>query len=122
MVRHRTQLLRPVVATAALVIFVAFAAHGHWVAGLFYAAVPVLYLVTLTGKAVAGAPLSSWVVLAVIWGGALAALVVAVRESVGDQPDHWQLAVALWAGFLVLSASGVLLTIGARRLMRAARP
>ena len=109
-------------AVAALVVFVAFAAQGHWVAGLVYAAVPVVYLFGLAGKAGAGAPLSSWVLLAVVWGGALAALVNAVRESVGDEPDHWQLAVVLWAGFVVLSASGVLLTIGARRLMRAPRP
>ena len=76
-------LVRVVAAVASSVIFGAFFAHGLWVTGLVYAAVPLLYLLSLTGKAVAGVPLSSWALLAGVWVTALTALVGAVRESAG---------------------------------------
>jgi len=113
---------RPIAALASLAIFVSFVYRGHWSAGLFYALIPVLYLLSVSGRAIAGVPLDSWLLLVILWSTALLAGALGVREMRGDLPDHVGLAIAAWLGALALGGFAAILSVGVHRMIRSHRP
>lgn len=109
------QAWRAVVALASLAIFVALAAHGHWATGVVYALVPVVYVLTSTGRTIAGVPLQVWFLIVVLWSTCLLAVAVGIRELFRDLPLHLELAGSAWVGAMAIGGFALLLSIYARR-------
>ena len=106
---------RAAVALASLAIFVALAAHGHWATGVVYALVPIIYVLSSTGRSIAGVPLQLWFLIFVAWSSCLLVAVAGIREVFGDLPLHVELAGSAWLDAVALGGFALLRSIYARR-------
>ena len=107
-----------VAAAVSAAIFIGFVVQGHWHLGLVYALVPVLFVLNNWGGSLAGVPVGSWLLLVICWLVAVVFVWAAVRESLGDLPNHVGLAIAELMGAFAMGGLAVFLTIGTSRMIR----